>query len=221
MKEVYRARTVVDLQDALGGSISTYDEALSVKDYISQVADHVWFRYQADDDRLRPFFNNYHPKYISKSWSDIRAAGVSTDDVLDAAAYYFSYKGMDSVPDIAMDINFEKAVDILLAGDQEGMRRLLDEDPLLLTKRSHFGHRAYLWHYLGSNGVELHRQVVPSNIVEMILFFLDRGMPLAATFMVYGGEHSLYDMISTSCHPKEAGVQEACLQLLDNYKKGA
>ena len=34
MKELYRARTVVDLQDALGVSISKYDEAISVKDYI-------------------------------------------------------------------------------------------------------------------------------------------------------------------------------------------
>jgi len=109
-------------------------------------------------------------------------------------------------------------LDIVLIGDIVQVNEKLDQDPSLLSRRSSFGHQASLWHYLGSNGVELHRQIVPLNLPEIISSFMNRGIDRGMRMHVYGGEHTMKEMLVTSAHPREAGVLDSCLKVLD--KKG-
>ena len=44
---------------------------------------------------------------------------------------------------------------------------VLASDPSLIHRRSSFGHRSTLLHYVGSNGVETYRQRVPMNLAEI------------------------------------------------------
>lgn len=214
-RNVYKANVVEQLQDALGSCLYSYCEK-TIRAYISTIGHEVWRLYQQDDLRLRPIFDNYHPKYIGRTWDEIRESKLTFADVLDAVAYYFSYKGYEEVPDADLDNGFEQAVDILLGGDLDELSTLLSEAPDFLTQRSQYGHDAMLWHYLGSNGIELHRQVVPYNLYKIIGWFIDRGVDSSATFKIYGGEYTMQDMLATSAHPKAIGIVEKCLATISN-----
>jgi ankyrin repeat protein len=109
---------------------------------------------------------------------------------------------------------FEKAVDAVVAGDLQTLRRLLEESPELARERSAREHRATLLHYTAANGVEGFRQKTPKNIVEIADLLLKSGADVDAEADVYGGGCSTLGLAATSVHPEVAGVQEALLQLL-------
>jgi hypothetical protein len=110
--------------------------------------------------------------------------------------------------------SFEEAVDALIHGDLELLKTLLDTEPDLIHARSAFGHRATLLHYVGSNGVETWRQVVPSSIVAITDYLLAQGAEVDASANMYGGGTSTLTLVSTSAHPKTAGVQGALMRCL-------
>jgi len=66
------------------------------------------------------------------------------------------------------------------------LRRLLLRKPLLVHKRSEFGHHSTLLPYFGSNGVETHRQIIPRNLTEIIQLVLDVGTDVNAATERYG-----------------------------------
>jgi hypothetical protein len=63
-----------------------------------------------------------------------------------------------------------------------------------------------LLHYVAANGVEIRRQVVPSNAAEIARILLDHGAELRATMPVYGGQYDPLALMRTSAHPHDAGV---------------
>ncbi len=70
-----------------------------------------------------------------------------------------------------------------------------------------------LLHYVGSNGVETRRQQVPLNLAEIARVLLERGADVNARARIYGGCTTLA-LVSSSAHPREAGVQRATEELL-------
>jgi ankyrin repeat protein len=108
---------------------------------------------------------------------------------------------------------FESAVDAVVDGDVETLRRLLRANPELIGARSTREHHATLLHYVGANGVEDERQRTPPNAVETARVLLDAGADVNAMADMYGGS-DVIGLVATSCHPEAAGVQDALMELL-------
>jgi ankyrin repeat protein len=82
-----------------------------------------------------------------------------------------------------------------------------------VRERSTREHRSTLLHYVSANGVEDFRQKTPTNIVEIARQLLDAGADVNAESDAYGGRATTLGLAATSCHPANAGVQLALLQL--------
>lgn len=111
-----------------------------------------------------------------------------------------------SVVEGESDPVFERAVDAVVLGRIEELDRLLADAPDLVRRRSAYGHRATLLHYTAANGVEIRRQVVPANAAEVAARLLDAGADAAAGLNAYGATPDTLAMLTSSAHPRAAGV---------------
>jgi hypothetical protein len=109
---------------------------------------------------------------------------------------------------------FEAAVDAIVAGDEDTLRRLLRANPGLIRARSTREHRCTLLHYVSANGVEGYRQKTPPNAVRIAEILLDAGAEVDAEADVYGGRCTTLGLVATSVHPYLAGVQDPLMQVL-------
>ena len=116
--------------------------------------------------------------------------------------------------ELVIDPVFEKAVNVMLAGDLEEFESMIRSNPALVRQRSPFVHEATLLHYAGSNGVEIWRQVVPTNLPEIVHFLLDMGADVTAKMKVYESYHDVMSLAQSSAHPYDADVREELLQAL-------
>jgi ankyrin repeat protein len=109
---------------------------------------------------------------------------------------------------------FEAAVDAIVDGDLDALKRLLRAHPDLVAARSERRHHSTLLHYVGANGVESYRQKTPANAVEIARALLDAGAVVDAGAGMYGGGSTALGLVATSIHPLLAGVQDALMALL-------
>jgi hypothetical protein len=109
---------------------------------------------------------------------------------------------------------FEAAVDAIVSGDIAALRKALDADPKLVHARSTRLHAATLLIYSSANGVEPYRQKTPPNIVAIATLLLDAGADVNATANTYSDRCGTLELTATSCHPRDAGVQQALMELL-------
>jgi ankyrin repeat protein len=109
---------------------------------------------------------------------------------------------------------FETAVEAVVGGDIEGLRRMLTEHPALVRARSARRHRATLLHYLGANGVENVRQKTPDNAIAIAKLLLDSGAEADALASMYDNLCTTMSMLVTSTHPAEKGLQAPLAELL-------
>ena len=112
------------------------------------------------------------------------------------------------------DAAFEAAADAIASGDIDTLRRLLQEDPGLIRRRSSRIERSTLLHYVSANGIEDFRQKTPANIVEIATLLLDAGAGVNAESDAYAGRSTTLGLVATSAHPREAGLQIPLLELL-------
>ncbi len=112
---------------------------------------------------------------------------------------------------------FELAVDAIVAGDADTLKKLLRENPELIRARSTREHRSTLLHYVSANGVEDFRQKTPKNIVEITKLLLEAGADVNAESDAYGGRSTTLGLTATSCHPEAAGVQIPLMKILIKY----
>lgn len=113
------------------------------------------------------------------------------------------------------DPAFERAVEDLLAGTIPALVGSRERFPDLVVRRSHYGHRARLLHYLAANGVETYRQRVPRSASKIARLLLERGADPLATANMYGGNRTTKGMLISSAHPAAAGLTDAILAVLD------
>jgi ankyrin repeat protein len=122
-------------------------------------------------------------------------------------------------------LQFELAVEAIVAGDVATLKALLHQNPELIRARSTREHHATLLHYVGANGVEGYRQKTPKNAVAVAKILLRAGAEVDAD-LDYGtagrkrypervGSTTL-GMVATSFHPANVGVQLALLKTLLN-----
>ena len=112
------------------------------------------------------------------------------------------------------EATFESAVEAIVSGDLAAVEHLLSSDPSLVRARSAREHHATLLHYVGANGIEGYRQKTPKNIVQIARVLLQAGAEVNATAHVYGGEATALELVATSIHPEQAGLQQELMKLL-------
>lgn len=103
---------------------------------------------------------------------------------------------------------FERAVDAIVAGDAASLDHALREDPELIRARSARTHHSTLLHYVGANGVEQWRQRTPQNAVQILEILIAAGAEVDAKADMYGGGCTTLGLVATSCHPRDAGLQQ-------------
>jgi ankyrin repeat protein len=164
-----------------------------------------------------------HPRFRGKGVEDVRAARnqLTLDDarLLVAREYFFdTWQDLTAFADaIGHDsdaVRFEAAVEAVIAGDIETLRRLLEQHPSLIRERSRRTHRATLLHYTAANGVEGVRQKTPPNAVEIARLLLESGAEPDAVADMYDNKCTTMSMLVSSGHPHDAGLQAALAELL-------
>ena len=196
--------------------------------------------YRAGDSSALRAFGAFHPalrrpdvKWLPRELSEaeVRDAAFGTEDarLVVARSYEFEDWGalvelVNAVQEGGAVLRFEAAVEAVVDGDLEGLRRRLDEDPGLVTARSTRRccfdppvHRATLLHYLAANGVEAWRQRSPKNAAELARLLCERGAEADAPADIYGGECTTLSLLVSSAHPAEAGVQVDLLDVLIDH----
>lgn len=112
---------------------------------------------------------------------------------------------------------FELAVEAVISGDTVALASLLREHPDLVKARSARPSRPTLLHYVAANGVEEERQKSPRNSVEIARLLLAAGAGPDALAEMYGGQQTTMNMLVSSCHPAEAGVQVPLVHTLVDF----
>ncbi|BCS32290.1 hypothetical protein TBR22_A15000 [Luteitalea sp. TBR-22] len=143
---------------------------------------------------------------------DARLAVARAYDALDWASLVAHAEAINTPHwDIA---RFEAAVEAVVRGDVDDLRRRLDEGPSLVRARStRVGpfdpevHWCTLLHYVAANGVEHWRQKTPPTAVAIADLLLARGADPDALADLYGGECTTLTLLVSSRHPYEAGLQ--------------
>jgi ankyrin repeat protein len=112
---------------------------------------------------------------------------------------------------------FEAAADAVVTGNERTLQSLLESDSSLVRARSARDHRATLLHYIAANGHEGYRQITPPNAVTVARMLLEAGAEPDAHAHMYGGDATTMDMLVSSVHPANAGVQVALVDLLVDF----
>lgn len=167
---------------------------------------------------------------IEQRWHKFKVSNQRAGRCLLADAQFFVARGhgFASWPKLVKHIeslacinspvaNFEAAVDAIITGNKSTLKKLLQDNPELVHARSTREHRSTLLHYVSANGVEDFRQKTPSNIVDITKMLLEAGADVNAESDAYGGRSTTLGLTATSCHPENAGVQLALMQLLIDH----
>jgi hypothetical protein len=112
--------------------------------------------------------------------------------------------------------DFEAAADAVVTGEIERLRTLLERNPGLVHQHSHRKHHATLLHYVAANGVEDFRQKTPPNAMDIAELLLDAGAVVDALADTYSRDQyqTTMNLLVSSTHPAEAGLQSALVELL-------
>ena len=156
---------------------------------------------------------------------DSRDGRKSRDD---AELFLAGLHGFESWPAFAGHIDaldeasspisqFESAADAIVTGNQATVGRLIAQSPGLVRARSSRTHHATLLHYVAANGHEGFRQRTPSNAVEIARFLLEAGSEVDALADMYGHPCTTMQMLVSSAHPHEAGVQVPLVDTLLDF----
>lgn len=173
----------------------------------------------------RPNLEQY--KKQAKDLAKARRAAGDPAATLAAAQFAIAREhGFTSWPKFAQHLagladgptkRYEAAVDAIVGGDLRALESLLDEDPGLVRRRSTRVHAATLLHYVAANGVEQYRQKTPPNAVEIADLLLRRGSEPDAIASMYDDAYTTMELLVSSSHPAEAGVQVALVHKLADF----
>jgi hypothetical protein len=185
-------------------------------EYLDAQAEVLLAAHRDQDERVAVQVSNWHPEHIGCSAERILEQAFEEVDAHTTIAREHGFaQWSDLDPDARFDGGFERAIDGMLAGDLHALVSWLDDAPEGVGTRSPFGHHATALHYLGANGVETWRQVVPASAAALAQYLVRRGADRSATMSVYGGQLTAYALAMSSAHPFDAGVAGLLAGVLD------
>ena len=211
----------------------------SLSDYVAQ-ADALFAAWQAGEAHAIDLFWSRHPKFLDDkipwlrrpmSEGEVRTTPITREDASLALARWYDFADwprlveyVDAVTKPGPVARFEAAVEAVIGGDIPALRKLLQEDPDLVRRRSarvtHFDpavHGATLLHYLAANGVEGYRQRSPKNAAEVAKVLLEGGADPDALAALYGGQCTTMALLVSSTPPARAGVQVELVETLIDH----
>jgi ankyrin repeat protein len=203
------------------------DDPAAVRNWAAHWAEHLarLEGREITDDFRRHI--GYEAERMAGRWHKFRKnnEGAARCTLADAQFFIARGHGFASWPKFAKHLQglahtdspvsrFEAAADAIVRGDAATLSKILSEDSELVRARSTREHRSTLLHYVSANGIEDFRQKTPKNIVEITKLLLDAGADVSAESDAYGGRSTPLGLTATSCHPVEAGVQLALMDLL-------
>lgn len=207
---VHANPAVVAVQELYGDAVGTDAPGRTRYEQVRPLADRLAEGHSARHPGAFVELSNWHPELTGLSQEDVWARPVDAADCRLAVARQRGYDRLDELaPDSVRPwAQFEAVIDAMLAGDIEAFTALLDDDPGLARRPSHWPHNAALLHYATANGVETHRQVVPSNLPRLVATLIDRGADVNASAHAYGAEVRPLALLLSSAHPRDAGVRD-------------
>lgn len=194
----------------------------TITDYQNQ-ADALFAALQSGDEAAAWSFKWMHPRFRGKGVEDVQAVRneltLADAQLLVAREYFFdTWRDLGAFADLVHHdsevIRFETAVEAIVSGDLETVRRLLKEHPGLIRERSRRIHHATLLHYTAANGVEGVRQKTPPNAVEITSLLLEAGAEPDALADMYENKCTTMSMLLSSAHPHGAGLQGKLAEVL-------
>lgn len=162
--------------------------------------------------------HNWLPNAVKLSTLELFELNLTRADALETVARSHGFSGWSTAELSTQhpgDPVFEQTIEIILAGDITALSAALDHTPDLVARRSHYGHRSTLLHYLTANGVETYRQRVPLNASSIAAILIERGADVLAPANAYGRSLTVRHLLVTSGHPHEAKVTTDILAVLD------
>ncbi len=212
---IYIPDLVRDIQQFYGDLLND-PKIPEVKTHLEQIALRMHQGILEKKEAVLYEINNYHKKYLGIPIESLRDLQLGKEVAYATIAHEYGFSSWDTVEelDLSYDPIFEKALSFLLAGQVEKLEEAFHEYPKLPLGRSPYGHRATLLHYAGSNGVELWRQQVPKNIVQLVELLLQAGANKQALMNVYGGKFTTYALAESSAHPYDAKLAPELLAVL-------
>ncbi|QGJ70876.1 Hypothetical protein PBC10988_25750 [Planctomycetales bacterium 10988] len=192
---------------------------LSVCEQLERQAQRIVEAHMAGNSAVATHVTCWHPELVGYSVDDIMSRELTLNDARETIAREYGFddwanaEAQGSEPP---NPEFEETVDAILAGDVASLQTVLEQRPSLVHERSSFGHRSTLLHYVGCNGVETYRQVVPLKLAQVAQTLLDAGADVNATAEMYGGNCTTIALLITSAFPAEAGVADEVVKVLVN-----
>ncbi len=207
------------VSDEVSAVIELYKEmpqTSSVLELLKQKAERVFQGHRIRKMGAYVEISNGFPPLFGKSIDEVFKYDFTRQNAYEVASKIHGFNSWDEGErtNAALNPDFEKAVDLMLAGNLDELTRLLEKHPQLISEQSGYPHHATLLHYCGSNGIETERQVVPYNIAEIAQILIDFGANKSAKMNVYGSQHTTLELASTSAHPKRAGLERELLKIL-------
>ena len=190
---------------------------LSVREQLARQAQRIVEAHKSGNKAVATHVTCWHPELVGHSVEEIMERELTLVDARETIAREYGFNDWSDVEGRGAEPpppEFEAAVDALLGGDVGRLRTLLEQSPSLVHERSSFGHRATLLHYVGCNGVETYRQVIPLNLAEVAQLIIDAGADVNATAEMYGGGCTTIALLITSAFPAEAGVVDEVVKVL-------
>jgi len=215
--KVYQAKVVKEINDFYGELLYELQQFSNIVDHLEALANRMYEGVKTGVECIFTEINNYHKDYLGKPTEQLQILNLTLEDCKMAIANeygFIDWKALVQLGQIAYNIPFEQAVNAILSGDLIQLKILLRQNPNLIDQYSQYGHAATLLNYVASNGIEFWRQKVPLNLVEITEYLLVCGADRDATMNVYGGKFDTLSLISTSAHPKQAGVLKGMETLL-------
>lgn len=208
---VYIAPEIAALRSLYAPVLDARTRALPIRDHLAAQADCLLAAHRVGDAAANFQIASWHPRLVGAQANVIAAAAFDLNDARLTIAREHGYADWTQVEQegvAVLDAAFESAVDAELNGDAAGLTRMLAAAPDLIARRSGYGHRAGLLHYMAANGVESWRQVTPANADALVALLVSAGADVNAVAPIYGGARPL-GLVVSSAHPKAAGKADA------------
>ena len=188
-----------------------------ILEHLSLISEALYQGLSQKVDCLFTQLNNYNPNFIGQSIEQLKSREYNLTECQYTIAREYGFEEWNDIQKLkrtTYNIEFEHCVEAIITGDLNNLRSILTSSPTLISQQSQYGHKASLIHYTASNGMELWRQQVPQNLVEIIGLLIEYGANKDAKMDVYGGQFTAYELYTSSVHPKHAAIPVIAEELL-------
>ncbi len=217
--KVYVDPQVQKVRDLYADLLTAEFYALPIRIQLELQAARLTEAHRRRNDAVCFQIGSWHPELTGRPDERILEHAFSLDDGSLTVAREYGFKStrdVDTIADRGSNIAFERAVNTMLAGDLASLKTMIAARPELLCERSQYGHGATLLHYAGTNGVESYRQVVPSNLAEIVEFLIAAGADPSSTANIYG-RTTPRELFETSKHSHGSGVYGSVISVFKKH----